>query len=43
VRHGSAAPVSVADELMKLAALVQEGILSPQEFEAQKARLISGR
>lgn len=39
----AAAPVSVADELTKLAALVQQGILSPHEFQQQKARLISGR
>jgi hypothetical protein len=34
--------VSVADELGKLAALTQQGILSQQEFEAQKARLLGG-
>lgn len=34
-----AAP-SVADELAKLAGLMQQGILSPAEFEAQKARLL---
>ncbi|WP_432983934.1 DUF4429 domain-containing protein [Dactylosporangium sp. CA-233914] len=38
--HQSAAPVSVADELAKLAALAQQGILSQQEFEALKARLL---
>ena len=37
-----AAPVSIADELAKLAALTQQGILTPQEFEAQKARLLTG-
>ncbi|RKN31198.1 DUF4429 domain-containing protein [Micromonospora musae] len=34
------APVSVADELAKLAALRDHGLLSPQEFEQQKARLL---
>lgn len=37
-----AAPVSVADELAKLAALRDQGVLSPEEFEAQKARLLGG-
>lgn len=37
----SAAPVSLADELTKLAALRDQGILSPAEFEAQKARLLA--
>jgi hypothetical protein len=36
----TAAPVSVADELAKLAALRDQGLLSPQEFEQQKARLL---
>ncbi|MFE9906424.1 DUF4429 domain-containing protein [Streptomyces achromogenes] len=34
------APASVADELSKLAQLVQQGLLSQQEFDAQKARLL---
>ncbi|GAA3207463.1 DUF4429 domain-containing protein [Dactylosporangium siamense] len=38
-----AAPVSVADELQKLVALARQGVLSQQEFEAQKARLLAGR
>lgn len=33
---------SLADELRKLAALRDEGILTPGEFEAQKARLLDG-
>ncbi|MDH6134408.1 hypothetical protein P3T37_003811 [Kitasatospora sp. MAA4] len=33
-------PLSVADELAKLGALVQQGIISPQDFEAAKARLL---
>lgn len=33
---------SVADEISKLAALRDQGHLSPQEFEAQKARLLGG-
>jgi len=32
------APVSVADELIKLAQLRDAGVLSPEEFEEQKAR-----
>jgi hypothetical protein len=35
-----AAPVSVADELTKLADLAQQGLLTQQEFEQQKARLL---
>jgi len=35
--------VSVADELQKLAALVQQGLLTPDEFNAQKARLLGHR
>lgn len=31
---------SVADELQKLAGLMQQGLISQQEFEAQKARLL---
>lgn len=37
----SAAP-SVADELAKLGQLVQQGLLSRDEYEAQKARLLQG-
>ncbi|MEV4511377.1 DUF4429 domain-containing protein [Dactylosporangium sp. NPDC049525] len=48
VRHNpppqAAAPAaSVADELQKLAGLLQQGILTQPEFEAQKARLLAGR
>lgn len=35
-----AQPVSVADEIAKLAALRDQGHLTPAEFEAQKARLL---
>ncbi|MGW2620333.1 DUF4429 domain-containing protein [Streptomyces sp. NPDC001500] len=35
-----ASSTSVADELTKLAALRDQGILSPAEFEQQKARLL---
>jgi hypothetical protein len=34
--------VSVADELRKLVALRDEGVLTAEEFEAQKARLLAG-
>jgi Short C-terminal domain len=34
------ATTSVADELTKLAGLRDAGVLSPDEFEAQKARLL---
>jgi hypothetical protein len=33
--------VSVADELAKLSALVEKGIITQREFQAQKARLFS--
>lgn len=36
------APGSVADELAKLGALRAQGLLSPEEFEQQKARLLGG-
>lgn len=40
-QHAPAAPApSVADELAKLAELHQQGVLSDQEFAAQKARLL---
>lgn len=35
-----AAPVDLADQLMKLAALRDQGILSDEEFAAQKAKLL---
>lgn len=41
--RGPAAPVSVADEIQKLAALRDQGHLSDAEFESQKARLLSER
>jgi len=37
----SPAPISVADELAKLASLRNNGILSDEEFEAQKAKLLA--
>ncbi|MFD5117148.1 DUF4429 domain-containing protein [Streptomyces sp. NPDC058391] len=37
---GAPAAESLADELTKLAALRDRGVLSPQEFEQQKARLL---
>ncbi len=36
----AAAPVSVADELAKLADQKSQGILNDEEFSAQKARLL---
>jgi hypothetical protein len=36
-----AAPVSVADEIRKLAELKDAGILSEEEFVSQKAKLLS--
>lgn len=39
-RPGSSVGV-VADELRKLAGLRNEGILTPQEFEAQKTKLLT--
>lgn len=35
------APISVADELAKLASLRNDGLLTDEEFEAQKARLLA--
>lgn len=37
---GAAAPVGVAAELRELAELRDAGVLTPQEFESQKARLL---
>lgn len=36
----TAAPLSVADELTKLAALRDSGVLTPEEFEQQKRRAL---
>lgn len=36
-------PISVADEIRKLAALRSDGLLTEEEFNAQKARVLSGR
>jgi hypothetical protein len=41
VQHSSVA-VSVADELVKLAGLVQKGLISNDEFNSQKQRLLTG-
>jgi hypothetical protein len=42
--HSTDQPLpSVADELLKLAALRDQGILSPEEFNQQKARLLNGQ
>ncbi len=38
----SGPPVDIADQLRKLAAVREEGILSEEEFAAQKARLLGG-
>ena len=35
-----AAPISVADELMKLAQLRDQGIITKEQFEAQRAKLL---
>ena len=40
--EASGPPVDVADQLRKLAALRDDGILSDEEFAAQKARLLGG-
>jgi hypothetical protein len=40
IRDVAAAP-STADELSKLAQLRAEGVLSPEEFETQKARILA--
>ena len=37
-----ASPNSLADELEKLANLMDRGILTPEEFAEQKAKLLSG-
>ena len=38
--HGAPAGVNIADELEKLASLMERGILTPEEFAAQKAKLL---
>jgi len=38
-----APPTSTADELTKLAALKDQGVLSDQEFAEQKALLLGGK
>jgi hypothetical protein len=37
-----AGQLSVADELERLAALVDRGLLTREEFEAQKQKLLNG-
>jgi hypothetical protein len=37
-----AQPISIADELIKLAALVDQGILTRDEFDGDKRRLLGG-
>lgn len=39
---GASAPSSTADEIAKLASLLEQGHLSQEEFEAQKAALLAG-
>lgn len=41
IRQVSARHVSVADELQKLAALRDEGVLTEEEFAQQKAKLLN--
>jgi len=36
-----AAPVDTADQLAKLAGLRDQGVITPEEFDAQKAKLLS--
>ena len=38
----SAQPVLVAEEILKLKSLADEGILTAEEFEAKKKELLSG-
>jgi len=40
---GSAPPVSVADELIKLADLQERGFITKAEYELQKAKLLGER
>jgi len=40
---GAAPPVSIADELVKLAQLRDSGVLSPDEFAQAKAKLLDYR
>ena len=42
MRMAGAAPASVADELAKLDRLRDDGTISEQEFQTQKARLLGG-
>jgi hypothetical protein len=38
---GAPGPVSVADEIQKFAQLRDNGVISPEEFEAKKAQLLN--
>ena len=38
--HPTPAPASVADELLKFSELLEKGLISQQEFDAQKAKLL---
>lgn len=40
-KHGEGAPVSLADELQKLAELKEKGVLTDAEFQRQKEKLLS--
>lgn len=40
--HAPAAPAGLGSELQKLADLHKQGLLTPQQFEAAKAKLLSG-
>ena len=41
VRQAAGGTTSTADELTKLAALRDQGVLTPEQFEAQKAKLLA--
>jgi hypothetical protein len=41
-KQSSPAPASLADELSKLGALKEQGLISQDEFETLKLKLISG-
>jgi hypothetical protein len=42
IRQAAGTGTSTADELERLAGLRDQGVLSPEEFEAQKAKLLAG-
>ena len=41
VRHTAGSSGSTADQLIKLADLRDQGVLTPEEFEAQKAKILA--